>query len=224
MPAGLTVWFETGAFQVDSEIRTATLSYKETYSGPFAYEERPFVALDYYFDVVLPAGTSSVFFSSDTQVIICLWSRVGNTWRFKIGAQVPVTIYAFADKEIAPSSSGLQLFSSAGVLTFDSDSPFLRITNIVRGAPSGTTINLPADGRKYAAGIGNYPKRTRGAAMAGLPFWVQMCFGVSIGPTQVSVGETSISSRQVGGGGDPPPTDSPAMAPPTMMIIDVTGY
>ncbi|MEX5341415.1 hypothetical protein [Pseudomonas sp. I2] len=224
MPAGMTVWFDDGVFQIDSETRVATLAYQATFSGPFVSNTGPFVSANYYFDITIPTSVKSLFFYSDTSMFIGLWTRVGTTWRFKCSAEGTIKIYGFADQTITPSTSGLQLFDSAGILTFDSDCKFLRVSDIVRGAASGTTRAWPSTTRNYAAGIGSFPKRGTGAALAGIPYWVQMSYGVSIGPSSAGVGELPISSRPTGGAGVAPPASSPAMQPPTLMIVDVTGF
>lgn len=224
MPAGMTVWLDEGVFQIDSDTRVATLAYTTTFSGPFLSDSGPFISANYYFDITIPTAVKSLFFSSGTSMFIGLWSRTGMTWRFKCTAQGPIKIFGFADQTITPSTSGLQLYDSAGILTFDSDCKFLRVSDIVRGAVSGVTKPWPSATRNYAAGIGSYPKRGTGASLAGIPYWVQMSYGVRIGPSSVGVGELPISSRPTGGGGVAPPASSPAMQPPTLMIVDVTGF
>lgn len=224
MPAGGTIWFDDGVFQIDAEVRVATLAFRTSYAGPFTANTGPFVSVGYYFDIAVPSNVRSLFFSSDTPVFVALWSKVGTTWRFKVSAQVALRIYGFADQEIVPSTSGLQFFSEAGVLTFDSDSNFLRVSGISRNAGPGTSVPWPSTSRRFAAGLGHFPKRGVGAAQAGVPYWVQMSYGITVGPSSCTVGELPISSRPTGGGGTPPPPNSPPMAAPTMMIVDVTNF
>jgi len=224
MSAGMTVWLDDGVFQIDSETRVATLAYQATFNGPFVSDPGPFISASYYFDITVPNTVKSLFFYSETSMFIGLWARSGTTWRFKCSAQGAIKIFGFADQAITSSKSGLQLYDSTGILTFDSDCKFLRVSDIVRGAAPGVTKAWPSTTRNYAAGIGSYPKRGTGASLGGIPYWVQMSYGVSIGPSSAGVGELPISSRPTGGGGVAPPASSPAMQPPTLMIVDVTGF
>lgn len=225
MPTGFRVDLEAGGtFQIDSEVRVSTLTFRTTYAGPFTANSGPFVSVGYYFDLVVPSGITSLFFSSSTPMFIALWAKSGTTWRFKVSAQGTINVFGFADQAIAPSGVGFQTFNSAGVLTFDAGARWMRVADIVAGAPSGTTKSYPSAGRSYAAGIGSYPKRGTGAAQAGVPYWVQFSYGVNVGPSSYGVGELPISSRPTGGAGVPPPPSSPAMQPPTLMLVDVTGF
>jgi len=224
MPAGAVFYFDDGAFQIDGDVRVATLAFRTTYSGPFTADTRPFVGTLYQFDLTVPSNVKSLFFSCNVQNGIALFSRVGTTWRFVCGAQAAIEVYGFADQTITPTNSGLQLYNAAGVLTFDAGAKWLRVADIHRSAVSGASWPWPSTSRKYAAGFGSYPKRSTGAAQAGLPYWVLRSYMISVGPANVMVGEGPITSRLVGGGGDPPPGNSPLMQPPTLMVIDVTNY
>lgn len=225
MTVGMTVWLDDGAVQIDSDIRVSTIAYQTTFSGPYTILDTPFVGtMPYYFDIVIPTSVKSLFFSSTTAVTLALWAKTGTTWRFRASAQATIKIFGFADQTITPSSSGLQMYNALGVLTFDSDSQFMRIVDVVRGAASGTSKSWPSTSRSYAAGIGSYPRRGMGAAQAGIPYWVLMAYGVSVGPSTYGVGEVPVASRPTGGGGVPPPPNSPTMQPPTLMVVDVTGF
>ena len=224
MGAGFQSFFDNGLFQIDADIRVATMAYRVDYPGPFGTLNTPFVATPYYFDLGVPAGVGSLFFSCDTPIFIALMSKVGTTWRFRCSTTATIRIYGFADQNIPDSGSGFQTLSATGVITFDSNAKFMRPIDIVREAGPGTSRNWPGPAGNYAAGIGHYPKRSVGASLAGVPYWVQMAYGVSVGPSTYAVGENPILSRPVGGGGTPPPPASPAMAAPTMMCLDVTAY
>lgn len=224
MAAGFQSFFDNGMFQIDADIRPATLAYRQDFAGPFGTLSTPFVSTPYYFDISVPPHVGSVFFACDTPVFIALMSKVGTTWRFRCSTTAVIRIYGYADQDMPFSNSGFQTFSSSGVLTFDSSARFLRPVNIVRGAGSGVTIGWPGPSANYAAGIGNYPKRSVGAAQAGIPYWVMFSYGVSVGPSTYGVGESPILSRPVGGAGVAPPPASPAMIAPTLMCLDVTGH
>lgn len=224
MPAGMTVWMDEGVMQLDSDIRVSTIAFQTTFSGPYQTLVTPFVTMNYYFDITIPAGVKALFFSSTTSVTLALWAKTGTTWRFRASAQATIKIYGFAEQAITPSSSGLQLYNEAGVLTFDSDTKFMRVADIVKGAASGTSKSWPSNGRVHAAGIGSYPRRGVGAAQAGVPYWILLAYGVNVGPTTYGVGEVPVASRPTGGAGVAPPPNSPAMQPPTLMMVDVTGF
>jgi len=224
MPAGMIVYFDDGVFQLDAEVRVSTMALKLAYSGPFTTVTGAFMGTLYEFDITVPSNVKSIFFSSSVQNSFALYSRVGTTWRFRCAVQAAFEVFGFADQNITPTNFGLQLYSSSGVLTFDAGAPWLRISDIRRSAVSGTTAPWPVAGRKYAAGLGNFPKRYDGAAQAGLPFWILRSYLVSVGPTQAAVGEGPIASRLIGGGGTAPPPQGPSMQPPTLMVVDVTNY
>ncbi|MBA6145083.1 hypothetical protein H4B97_21885 [Pseudomonas juntendi] len=224
MTIGFQSVFDNGLFQIDSDFRLSTIAHRQDFAGPFGTLSTPFVATPYYFDVGIAAHVGAVFFACDTPIFIALMSKVGTTWRFRCSTTAVIRIYAYADQDVPFTNDGFQTFNSAGILTYDSGAKILRPVDIVRGAGNGVTKNWPGPSANYAAGIGNYPKRIVGAAQAGIPYMVMFSYGVTVGPTTYGVGESPILSRPVGGGGVPPPPASPAMQPPTLMCIDVSGH
>lgn len=227
MAAGFQSFFPSGgSYQIDADIRVATLAYRVDFTGPFISNQTPFVtAMPFYFDIEIPSNVASLFFQSPgVDVTIGLISRVGNVCRFKCSAQTLIRIYGYADQNIPDSRSGFQTLNQSGIITFDSNAKPFRPAAIYRGAASGTTVGWPGNYEQYAAGIGNYPKRGVGAAQAGVPFWIQMSYCVQVGPSSAGVGELPVLSRPVGGAGVPPPAATPAMQAPNLMIINVDGH
>ncbi|MCY1455049.1 hypothetical protein D9M71_721560 [compost metagenome] len=116
------------------------------------------------------------------------------------------------------------MFDENGTLTFDSNSRFMQVVNAFTLPASGMKVEpWPDASRQFAVGIGVYPKCWRGALSNGLPWGIVMSYCVRVGPTSGGGGHAAILSRPMGGGGDPTPPDTPQAAPPTAMIVDVTG-
>lgn len=226
MGAGFQSFFEGGGtFQIDADVRVASLAYRVDFGGPFTLNSTPFAtSMPYYFDLDIPSNVASLFFQSTADTTIALVSRVGTVWRFKCSAQNLIKVYGYADQPIANSGSGFQTFSQSGVITFDSGCRPFRPMSIHRGAASGTTVAWPGAYSNFAAGLGTFPKRGTGASLAGVPYWIQMSYCVQVGPSYCGVGELPILSRPVGPGGVPPPASTPAMQPPNLMIVNVAGH
>lgn len=226
MPAGLEIIRPDGAFQIDDDVKTATLAFRQTFSGPYTMEDmRPTIPeVQYSFDLSVPSNIYSLFFRSAVGRAIRLQSRVGNTWRFKTTTTGTIEVYGFADGILSPSTSGLQLFDESGVLTFDANSKFQRIVDLVRNASDGLRKSWPSTGRVYAAGIGSFPKRITGdyIPVPGIGIYYLWSYGVWVGPADYGVSEGRIYSDSTGT--ETPPSPSTPMQAPTLMAIDVTDF
>lgn len=220
MTVGLSVFRDDGGWQLTSEVRTSILSFRATYAGPFTATTSPLAGTSYYFDIVIPEPTRSVFFRSDTSMLIALQSRTGNVWRFRLTTTGVVDIYGFSEQVVAASRSGFQLFNAQGILSFDSDSQLLRIVDVVPNAAIGTRRAWPSGERRYAAGIGYFPKQATPASLGGVPWMILRATGVVLGP-QTGVAEAWLSTGPTAGEMIAP---SPKMPAPTLMVIDVTAY
>lgn len=225
MPAGLQVIMDQGVLQLDSSMKTSTLVFKATYSGPYSNDgNTAYIGTWYQFDITIPSTVKLLFFASPAHRTIALFKKVGTTHTYRTNITGSIEFYGFADAPTTSSSrSGMQLFDENGVLTFDSESLFMRVADAFTAAPTLTLRTWPDAGKKYAAGLGANPKRWLGAYMNGAPWGIFTSYALSLGPTQVGAGEARVGSRPWGGGGVPAPTDTPAQPPPTVLVVDVTN-
>ncbi|MEG9624949.1 hypothetical protein [Pseudomonas guariconensis] len=226
MPAAFTAWTETGVVQIDSNMKTISPSFRRTYTGPYTNDGNTmYIGTWYEFTITVPAGINYLFFGSPVDRTIGLTKKSGTSHTFRTTAQGTIEIYGFREAPVQASNKpGLQLFDEAGNLTFDSNSRFMQVTNAFTVPTTGMKVEpWLVPGRKYAVGLGVYPKCWRGALNAGLPWGIVMSYCVRVGPTSGGGGHTAIISRPMGGGGDPTPPDTPQASPPTAMIVDVTG-
>lgn len=226
MEAGFTLYTDSGIMQIDSNFKTIAPALHLTYTGPYTSSNTAFVGTWYEFVVNIPSEAKYILFASPVDRSIGLFKKSGTSYTFKTSTPGTIEIYGFKDAPAQASSnrSGLQLFDANGVLTFDSDSNFMKVVDAFPVATTGVVVKAwPEPTRSYAVGLGVYPKSWRGAAQAGLPWGILMSYCVRVGPTAGGGGYTGISSRPWGGGGDPAPGNTPQAAPPTAMIVDVTG-
>lgn len=227
MPAGFALYMDQGVMQIDSNFKTATPAFKLSFSGPYTNDGNTvFIGTWYQFTITVPSDVKYLFFSSAVDRTIGLFKKIGTSYTFRTTAQGTIDVYGFKDAPAQASAnrSGLQLFDANGVLTFDSDSNFMKIANVFTVPTTGLRVDAwPVAGRKYAVGLGVYPKQWRGADQGGRPWGVFMSYCVRVGPTSGGGGYTAIASRPWGAGGDPPPSATPQASPPTAMTVDVTG-
>lgn len=230
MPAGLNVYMDEGVLQLDSAMKTSVLVFKTTYAGPYYNDGNTvYIGVWYNFEVIIPGAAKYIFFSSSVKRVVALFKKSGTKYTFRTNVQGSLEIFGFADgAAVSAGKSGLQLFDENGVLTFDSDSQFMRISDAFlcgqddNSLNGGVTRPWPKSGRKYAAGIGFYGKRWRGARNAGMAWAVLISYGIAVGPSDVWGGEPWIASRPWPG--DAPPNDTPRHAAPTVLVVDVTDY
>ncbi|QXH49969.1 hypothetical protein KSS94_18720 [Pseudomonas fakonensis] len=226
MQAGFTLFMDDGIMQIDSNFKTVAPAFRLTYAGPYTSSNTAFVGTWYHFTVTIPLETKYLFFASPVERSIALIKKAGTSHTFVTSTPGAIEIYGFKDSpaQDSGSGSGLQLFDENGVLTFDSESNFMKVADAFTVPTSGLAIKpWPDPTRNYAIGLGVYAKCWRGAMQAGLPWGVLMSYAIRVGPSAGGGGFTGISSRLWGGGGDAPPGNTPQAAPPTAMIVDVTG-
>lgn len=227
MEAGLTIYMDQGIMQVDSNIKTASPSFRQSYTGPYTNEgSTTFVGTWYQFTIVVPSDVKYLFFSSPVDRNIALFKKSGTSHTFKTTAQGTVEVYGFKDAppQASNNRSGLQVFDATGALVFDSDSNFMKVANAFTVPTTGLRVEpWPMPQKSYAVGLGVYPKSWRGASQNGFPWGVLMSYCIRVGPTAGGGGLTAIASRPWGGAGNAPPANTPEASPPTAMIVDVTN-
>lgn len=213
--------------QVDSNIKIATPSFRQTYTGPYTNDgTNTFVGTCYQFTIVVPSDVKYLFLSSPVDSSIALIKRSGTLHTFKTTTQGAVEVYGFRDAppQASNNRSGLQVFDATGTLVFDSDSNFMKVANAFTLPRTGVRVEpWPIPGKSYAVELGVYPKSWRGASQNGFPWGVLMSYCIRVGPSAGGGGLTAIASRPWGGAGDPPPANTPEASPPTAMIMDVNN-
>jgi len=227
MAVGLKVYNDDGILQIDSDFKTISPTFRQTFTGPYSNDgNTAFIGTWYQFTIYIPADVKFLFFGSSTDRSIALFKKSGTSHTFRTSAQGTIEIYGFREAPPVASTGSyvMQLFNESGELTFDSNSNFMKISNAFTVPTSGLQVqSYPVPGRTYAVGLGVYPKQWRGASQAGVPWGVLMSYCLQVGPTAGGGGLTAIASRPWGSAGDPAPGQMPLAPAPTVLIVDVTG-
>lgn len=227
MAVGFIAYTTEGVVQIDSDMKTAAPAFRQTYTGPYANDgNTTYIGTWFSFTITVPSDVKYLFFSSPVDRTIGLMKKSGTAHTFRTSAQGTIEVYGFKDAppQASTGAYGFQLFDARGNLTFDSNSNFMKISNVFTVPTTGLKVEAwPTPGRSYAVGLGVYAKCWRGAAQAGIPWGVLLSYCVRVGPTSGGGGLAAIASRPWGGAGDPPPGDTPMASPPTAMVVDVTG-
>lgn len=220
MPIGLQVFRDTNTLQIDSDVLTVSFLGKFTISGWTRGSTIYRAALS------LPKATKFVLFgetgaSSSIAVRSVVLTASSADYEFWSNTADSVVCYCFGDAPVAPSRCGLQLFDSAGNLTFDSNNKILRISAVYETSLDTQSFSLPvAIGRTYACGISNYDTRYRQNQVG-----QNLAFMVMIRSVRVSGG--TVMSGLLANQGPPttsPPANSPIGPMPVIMVADVTGF
>lgn len=209
---------DNGSLQIDSDILTVTLTGKFTISG------WTLSSTAYKTTLNLPLGTKFVLFGETGAASSIAVRNITITasyavYEFWSNTTASVVCYCFGDVPIVPSDYGLQLYDTAGKLTFDSNSKFLKIAAVHTTTADTQSFSLPV-GRTCACGISNYDTRYRQNLLGG-----QLAFAVLIRSVRNSGGQvtTGLVSNQ-GPQSSDPPANSPVGPMPVVMVADVTGY
>lgn len=224
--AGLQVFLDDGILQIDSNFKTIAPTYRLSFTGPYTDDgNTAFIGSWYQFVITVPADVKYLYFASTVDRTIALFKKSGTTHTYRTNVQGTIEVYGFKESPPqAKSKFGMQLFDENGNLTFDSNTKTMKIAGAVVLPTSGVEIqSFPVTGRIYAVGLGVYAKQWRGAAAAGIPWGILMSYAVRVGPTSGGGGLVAIASRPTGSAGDSPPSTTPLSAPPTALIVDVTG-
>lgn len=147
MPAGLIVYNQSGALQIDSQYRNMTL----VATGNIALDGQDGATC--YAEVPRSNGNSVIAWRSFFPV-----ARANvPSGNFRLSAQLPnrgavIRYYVFDWPQLVTSGSGgLQVFSPGGILLFDSSMRWFKVSGLVNtGGPTDTGENNSFPARTYA--------------------------------------------------------------------------
>ncbi|WP_320327930.1 hypothetical protein [Pseudomonas sp. P8_250] len=215
MSAGFQSWNDSGTVQIDENYTSMTLVTSPTIT---------INTTDTYFDIA--SANPIVFLGNTSGAYVRMTSRVnlgGSVWRYTFSANVAINVRLYCFDQAAPSSSnyGMQIFNGSGVLVFDSNSPFLRLSAIhqVVGTASNS-FAVPQDGRAYAAALTYTRLSVQGPILIGQQAWYytfQDFLQVAGNQLLVTHGQTNRFPGQ-NAFAYPPPTQNP----PQVLMVDVT--
>jgi hypothetical protein len=219
MTAGLQVFRPNNTLQIDSDIKTLTLTAKVVASG------WTLGSTVYSTTVVVPNTTVMLLFGNTSGSVVGIKEKYASgssiVYRLWSNSTTAITCYGFGPTEITPANYGLQLFDAAGQLTFDATSKFLKIQGVTQTTSDIQSVPYSnPTGATIASGLSNYNARYIRNQIGQHQAFAVIIRGLRVGPSQIDSG---LILNQ-GPATTTPPDVSSIGQLPTVITVDVTNY
>lgn len=218
MPIGFQSINDWGTVQIDEEYSSICLQSSSviTINGNMVD-----TTLDVY------GKNPFLLFGSTNGAGIVVRSRVnisGSTWRYTLQANtsVNVRVYVFDNSVPFSGNSGMQVFNSSGVLIFDSNAPFLRLTSVLQLSGSGPqSFTVPNNGRTYVVALTYSRLSIEKRPVTHAP-WDLYQEGLWYDGYNINIDR--VKTDYVGGENPSSWIPNSSAAPPQILVVDITGY
>lgn len=218
MPTGFQSITDSGILQIDENYSAMSLIQAPT----ITINSYPSMT---YYDI---AGINPMCFLGNTgggYVVGISRQSIGtNVWRFGFMASsgVSVKLYFFDKGPVTAGNSGLQVFSSAGELIYDSGNVVMSLVAVYQVSGGGSnSFTPPQNGRTHAAALSFSRSYVEQRPISHAP-WDAYQEGLYVTSTQLTTNWVKTYSV---GGEDPGSwrRDPDNSAPPQVLVVDVTS-